>query len=267
LVWHVSHNDELLLPTTPENVLFGQNVHAALPTPGLYVPAAHGEHTPPFRPVYPALQVQDARAELMLGELELAGHVTQVAVDVAEYVPTPHGVQAVLPLAILYVPAAHGEHTPPFGPVNPALQVQAAIAELKLGELESPGHVTQAAVAAVIPEYVPAPHGVQAALPLAILYVPTAHGEHTPPSGPVNPALQVSSTHVPPFGPIYPVLQVQAVTAELMLGELELLGHVWQVALPLAILYVPTPHGEHTPPFGPVYPAVQLQTELELSEF
>jgi len=270
---HVRQVAAAVAAVTPEYVPAPQDVHPAVPLAILYVPAAHGEHTPPSGPVDPALQVQSATASLELGELELPGHVRQaaaaVAADVAEYVPTPQDVHPALPLAILYVPAAHGEHTPPSGPVNPALQVQAVIAELKLGELKLPGHVWQvaAAVAPVEAEYVPAPHGVQAALPLSILYVPAAHGEHTSPSGPVNPALQGSSPHGPPFGPIYPVLQVQAVTAELAVGELELPGHVWQVALPLAILYVPTPHGEHTPPSGPVYPAVQLQTELELSEF
>ncbi len=260
-------------PVEVEYVPTPQDVQAALPLAILYVPAAHGEHAPPFRPVNPALQAQAAAAVLRLAESESPGHVTQVAAAVApveaEYVPAPQDVHPALPLAILYVPAIHDEHTPPSGPVYPALQVQSATASLELGELELSGHVTQvaAAVAAVTPEYVPAPHGVQAALPLAILYVPAIHDEHTPPSGPVNPALQVSGTHGPPFGPLYPVLQVQAVTAELVVGELELPGHVWQAALPIAILYVPTPHGEQTPPFGPVYPAVQLQTELELSEF
>ena len=151
----------------------------------------------------------------------------------------------------------------------PALQVQSATASLVLGELELPGQAEQvdATVAAVAAEYVATPQLVHAALPLAILYVPTPHGEHVPPSGPVYPTSQVSNTHGPPFGPTYPALQVQAVTAELVLGELELPGHVWQVALPIAILYVPTPHGEQTPPSGPVYPDVQPQTELELSEF
>jgi hypothetical protein len=105
----------------------------------------------------------------------LPGHVTQVdaavAADVAEYVPTPQDVHPALPLAILYVPTPHGEHVPPFGPVYPGLQVQAATAILKLGELELPGHVTQvdAAVAADVAEYVPTAQGVHPALPLAIL--------------------------------------------------------------------------------------------------
>jgi len=51
------------------------------------------------------LQVQSATASLELGELELPGHVTQVAAAVApveaEYIPTPQLIQATLPLAIL----------------------------------------------------------------------------------------------------------------------------------------------------------------------
>ncbi len=241
-------------------------MHTALPPPILYVPAAQGEHAPPSGPVCPALQVQAARAELKLGELELPGHARQVVETVApveaEYVPAPHGVQIALPLAILYVPTPHGKHVPPSGPVDPALQVQAASAELKLGELELPGHARQVVetVAPVEAEYVPAPHGVQAALPVAILYVPTPHGKHVPPSGPVDPALQV-----------------QAARAELVLGEFEFAGHAMQVAaavaaavleyfpapqfshaaLPVAILYVPTSHAKHGPPSGPVYPALQ----------
>jgi hypothetical protein len=275
---HARQVDAAVAPAVAEYVPTPQLEQAALPPPSLYVPAPHGVHAPPFRPVYPALQVQAVSAELKLGELESPGHARQVIETVApveiEYVPAPHGVQVALPVKILYVPTPHGEHAPPFRPVYPALQVQAASAELKLGELESPGHARQVvtAVAPVEAEYVPAPHGVQVPLPVAILYVPTPHGEHVPPSGPVDPALQV-----------------QAARAELKLGELELPGHVWQVdaavapveaeyvpaphgvqvALPLAILYVPTPHGEHVPPSGPVDPALQVQAaraELKLGE-
>ena len=109
-------------------------------------------------------------------------------------------VQIALPVAILYVPATHAEQTPPSGPVNPTLQVHAARAELPSGELELPGHVTQAAasVAPVVVEYVAAAQSAQTALPVPILYLPTTHAEQTPPSAPV-----------------YPALQVQALTAEL----------------------------------------------------
>jgi hypothetical protein len=57
----------------------------------------------------------------MLGDTEFKGHTAQVSSAVApsatEYVPAAQLVQAALPLAILYVPSAHGEHGPPLGPV------------------------------------------------------------------------------------------------------------------------------------------------------
>jgi hypothetical protein len=169
----------------------------------------------------------------MLGELELPGHARQVDATVEavapEYVPAPQLVHVALPLAILYVPPPHSKHVPPSGPVDPALQVQAARAELMLGELELSGHVTQvdATVAAAVPEYVPDPQFSHTTLPLAILYVPATQAEHGPPSGPV-----------------YPALHVQAATAVLTLGELEFAAHATQVAAAVAagmLEYVPAP--------------------------
>jgi hypothetical protein len=121
-----------------------------------------------------------------------------------------------LPVAILYLPATHAVHAPPFGPVNPTLQVQAVRATLEIGELELVGHPIQvvATVAPAVVEYVPAAQSVQTALPVVVLYLPAAHCEHTPPLGPVNPALQV-----------------QAVRATLEIGELELVGHVVHAAV------------------------------------
>ena len=60
------------------------------------------------------------------------------------------------------------------------MQVQAARAVLKLGELELPGHARQvdAAVAAVEAEYFPAPHDVQVVdvvAAVAVEYVPAPH--------------------------------------------------------------------------------------------
>ena len=45
--------------------------------------------------------------------------VTAVAPAVAEYFPVEQSVHAALPVVFLYLPAAHAEHTPPFGPVYP----------------------------------------------------------------------------------------------------------------------------------------------------
>ena len=271
---HTTQSDSTVAPVVAKYFPAAQSVHAAEPVTLLYFPTSHGEHTPPFGPVYPTLQVQAATAVLGLGELLLLGHAEQVVATVApavlEYVAVAQLVHCALPVAILYVPAAHGEHAPPSGPVDPALQVQPAAAEQPVHD--APELAGQAAhivpnVAPAVGEYFPAAQSVQTALPVAILYLPATHREHTPPSGPVDPALQV-----------------QAVTAVLGLGELEFAGHATQVdssvapvvgkyfpvaqsvhaAEPLAILYLPVTHAVHavnllyltiTMPVPPLRPA------------
>ena len=127
---------------------------------------------------------------------------------------------------------------------------------LGLGELELPGHATQvdSSVAPAVDEYFAAAQSVHAALPVVILYLPVMQAVHEPPSGPVNPTLQV-----------------QEARAVLGLGEFELPGHATQVdssvapvvgeyfaaaqsvqtALPVAILYLPATQAVHVPPSGP----------------
>ena len=63
-------------------------------------------------------------------------------------------------------------------------------------------------------QYVPATQSVQAADPIDVLYFPATHSAHGPPSGPVDPALQV-----------------QLVKAELRAGELEFDGQSLHVML------------------------------------
>jgi hypothetical protein len=185
LAGHAIHVVATVAPTVVEYVPAPQSVHAALPVAVLYLPATHGEQTPPSGPVKPTLQVQAVRATLELGELELVGHPIQVVATVApavvEYVPAPQSVHAALPVAVLYLPAAQAAHGPdPSGPEKPTLHVQAARAELEIGELELVGHATQvaAAVAPVVAKYVPAEQSVQTALPVVVLYLPAAHAVH-----------------------------------------------------------------------------------------
>ena len=135
---------------------------------------------------------------------------------------------------------------------------------LGLGELELPGHATQvdSSVAPAVGEYFAAAQSVHAALPVVILYLPVMQAVHEPPSGPVNPTLQV-----------------QAARAVLGLGELELLGHARQVAAaeapvvvkyvpaaqsvhaaePVKLLYFPATQAVHVPPSGPVKPTLHVQ--------
>jgi hypothetical protein len=113
----------------------------------------------------------------------------------------------------------HAVHVPPFGPVKPTLHVQAASAELEIGELELVGHARQAvaSVAPTVVEYVPAAQSVHTAEPVAILYLPATQAVHVPPSGPVYPALQAGL--------------IQAALDVLVIGEV-----------------VPAGHASHTPP-------------------
>jgi hypothetical protein len=139
------------------SVLAGQTVQLELPVVSLYVSAAQLAHMPPLAPVYPALQAQSLIETLADGEIELlghaehvpevfaptapeyelAGHATQVPAEFAaavnEYVPAEQSTHPVVPLTVLYLPATQAEHVPPFAPVYPELQVQAAMLELEVG--------------------------------------------------------------------------------------------------------------------------------------
>jgi hypothetical protein len=257
-------------------------VGLTVPVNDLYFPATHGAHGPPSGPADPALQVQLVKAALPAGELEFDGqalHVELAAAPTAvEYVLAPQSRQVTVPVNDLYFPATHSAQGPPFGPVDPVLQVQLVKDALPSGELEFGGQALhfEMAVAPTAAEYVPAPQGVQVTVPVNALYFPAVHGAHGP-----------------PFGPVDPVLQVQLVKAELPTGEMEFDGQglhleiadaptaveyvpapqpmqaalpageyvpapqFVQVAVPVNALYFPATHGSHGPPFGPVDPVLQ----------
>jgi len=90
------------------------------------------------------------------------------------------------------------------------LQVQSTTLSLPAGELEFNGQAlhVEFAEAPTAVEYVPVPQSLQAADPVNALYLPAAHAVHVPPSGPVDPALQVHAVkEVLPAG----ALEVSAV--------------------------------------------------------
>ena len=93
--------------------------------------------------------------------------------------------------------------------VNPALHIQAAIAELDTTEFEFTGHDTQVetAVAPTATEYEPTSQSVHATLPLIVLYLPATHAEQTPPSGPVLPASHPGTIH--PFTDDVPLIEFE----------------------------------------------------------
>jgi hypothetical protein len=129
LAGHATHTLATVAPVTVEYLPETQSAHAALPVTFLYFPATHCVHTTPSAPVNPTLHVQAVRAVLEFGELEPVGHAVQVpATEVpvaSEYVPTTQSVQTAVPFVVLYFPATHCVHGPPFDPEEPALQMQA----------------------------------------------------------------------------------------------------------------------------------------------
>ena len=121
-------------------------------------------HVPPSGPVEPALQVQLVKAALPAGELVSEGQTLHVAAFApAEYVPAAQSLHVASPVDALYFPASQSVHVPPFGPVEPALQVQLVKAGLPAGELVSADgqatHVKLASAPTVV-EYVPVPQFV-----------------------------------------------------------------------------------------------------------
>ncbi len=262
---HAEHVDKTLAPTAAEYDAVPQSVHAALPALVLYLPATHAVRLPPSAPVNPALQVQAVMTVLETGAFAFEGHARQVdtllAPTTAEYVAIPQSVHVALPALVLYFPATQAEHVAPFAPVKPALHIHAPLAELDTCEVEFVGHAkhTDNVLAARVAEKVTTPQSVHATLPLVVLYLPATHPEHTSPSAPVNPALQL-----------------QAALPELETGAFEFEGHVKQVdealaptaaeyvavpqsvhaALPSLVLYLPAAHNAHAPG-APVLPAGQ----------
>ena len=112
--------------------------------------------------------------------------------------PPPQLVHAIEPVVVLYVPATHAVHGPPFGPVVPMLQIHSVIPLLAESELEKEGHATQAdsTVAPTFVEYFPAAQSVQTALPVAILYFPATQPVQAP-LGPVKPGSQSGAGAAP----------------------------------------------------------------------
>ena len=95
----------------------------------------------------PATQLHCDKALLATGEIEFAGQDAQTASVVPPCVepnfPSEQATQPEFPVPDLYVPPKHCVHVPPSGPLDPALQMQAATAVLPAGEPEFNGHSVQ----------------------------------------------------------------------------------------------------------------------------
>jgi hypothetical protein len=174
-----------------------------------------------------------------------------------------------LPVMILYFPARHAAHAPPFGPVYPRLQRQAVEILLPTEDTEFDGQFAQVedAVAPITVEYVltlQLMHVVATEAPTVVEYLPASQFtqelatvapvvvRYLPALQSVHPALPVTilyfpaaqAEHVPPFGPVNPRLQTQLLNAVEPLTDCELLGQALQVLLaeaPTVVEYVWTP--------------------------
>jgi len=225
------HVAVVVAPVAAEYLPAPQSRHAAEPVLILYLPAPHAVHAPPSGPEKPAIHAQLVDTTLPLGDCELAGQSEHVAVDVAptaaEYVLASQLVHATLPVTVLYFPAIHSVHVPPFTPVYPGLQRQESILVCNVSVFPEfdgqSSHVTPVVV------YLPAVHSEHIVGPTTALYLPTSH-----------------AVHVPPSGPVYPALHWQLVKL-LPLAENELSGQFIQV---LEILYFPASHEMHASTSG-----------------
>ena len=241
------HVDSADAPAAFEDLPAVQSLQDTDPVEALYLPATHSMHEPPSSPENPALQVQDVNAE-PTGECEFIGHTTHVdsaaPPSALEYLPAPQSAQAPSPAQSLYLPATHPTHSPPFGPVKPAVHIQPKAAALPAGASEFVGHAAHvlSAVCPTAAEYFPAPQSVHGASPVPALYLPAPHSTHVPPSGPSKPALHAQ--FVLP-APLY-----------------EFAGHGEHSAGPAAALYLDTGHSSQSPG-GPVNPGGQTSRQSD----
>jgi hypothetical protein len=206
-------------------------------------------------------------------DCEFAGHDEHAEIDTApvtlENVFSGQFAHSAEPVAALYVPGAHREHGPPFAPVAPVLQVHPVTAEVLTKELELPGQLKHRSeeFAPGVPEKLPSQQSVQTALPFALLYLPTAHSMHRPPSGPVAPALHTHDTiTLLPAPEAVFVGQFRHAPAALAPTVPENVSgpQSTQLLVPLTSLYFPVPHRTHALPF-PVAPALHRHSTLGTS--
>ena len=94
---------------------------------------------------------------------------------------TSQFVHVAAPVPILYFPATHKKHGPPLDPVAPILQAQELIEVCDVDACpEFNGQSSQATVAAIVVEYLPAVQSVHKPAPVAGLYFPATQAVHIP---------------------------------------------------------------------------------------
>ena len=186
MLGHITH---ALAPAVLEYVPVGHKTHVfglVAPTAPEYAPAGHGTHVfelfAPVAPEYvPATQLRHALAPA--AEYFPAGHKIHTAEELApavpEYCPDRQLTHAPVPVTVLYCPAGHAVHGPPFGPVYPASHTQLVSSPLFAGAREFTGHRLQFALPSG--DHWPSGHGRHVSLTVAPKfseYSPTEQLEH-----------------------------------------------------------------------------------------
>jgi hypothetical protein len=226
------HARQALSATAPVVVRYlpaPQSVHATEPVVVLYLPAAQAEHVPPLGPVNPRLHSQLVNDVDPTGDRALLGHPWHIATSDAPRAPE-------------YVSAAHATHA------------LSSAAPTDAENFPAP-HATHALllVAPVEVKYLPAPQSLHASEPTAAVYLPAAHTEHWPPSGPEKPTLHLHAVAAAlPGGACAFPSQLWHVAAEAAptTVENEFAPHATHVSAPAAPTvaeYVPAMHATHAP--------------------
>jgi len=131
-------------PMAVENWPVPQLIQGVAPGTSLNFPATHIVHVPPFIPVAPRLHVQSMFSSLPSGEFDRSGQLEQTSLPTAptlvEYVPPAHIEHTASPGSILYFPTPQSAQEPPFGPDDPALQMQSSRASLTGSDAELDWH-------------------------------------------------------------------------------------------------------------------------------
>ena len=157
-------------PTTEEEEPVGHAVHALAPAVTEYAPAGHKTHAvellaPAVTEYAPSAQDLHVAEEFaaVSDEYVPATQLTHALAPAAAYVPTGHKAHTLAlvapvafeyspavqfahgldPVTVLYRPTAHTVQAPPFGPENPASQVQLTRNPLEAAAREFNGHKLQ----------------------------------------------------------------------------------------------------------------------------
>ena len=148
---HATQVSTALAPEENECVPAGQSRHVEAPNTLEYLPRSHSRHTlwlcaPSQREYVPSWQARHLlesefpEVSAYLPAPHLSQDLSEVAPVLNENLPGPQSEHPALPELGLNLPGRHSVQAPPWGPDDPALQIQAVLAELPAGDKDLDGH-------------------------------------------------------------------------------------------------------------------------------